>query len=68
MSKPRTTSITKAGRQFYGVGKNTSYELAEQGLIPYVQIGRLKIVPIDAMEKKYEEVCAAASARKPAAA
>lgn len=67
MSKERTMSIPEAGAEFYGSGKNGSYELADQGLIPYLQIGRRKVVPREAMEKRYAEVCAEAASRKTAA-
>ncbi len=49
-----TISVPEAGKRFYGIGKNASYEAAERGDIPYFQVGRLKRVPVVAMERKME--------------
>jgi len=37
-----TMSIPAAGRKYFGLGKFASYQAAEEGLIPYVKVGRLK--------------------------
>jgi hypothetical protein len=37
-----TMSIPDAGRKYFGLGKFAAYRAAEDGLIPYVQVGRLK--------------------------
>jgi hypothetical protein len=47
--------VPEAGRRYYGLSKNPSYEAAANGLIPYIQVGRLKRVPIVAMERKMAE-------------
>ena len=35
-----TTSVPEAGRRYYGLGKNASYEAARRGEIPVVRVGR----------------------------
>jgi hypothetical protein len=47
-------SIPEAGLHFYGLSKNGSYDAAARGEIPYLQIGRLKRVPVVAMERKMQ--------------
>jgi hypothetical protein len=53
---PETMSIPEAGKKYYGLSRNGSYDAAERGDIPYVQVGRLKRVPIRAMERRLENV------------
>jgi hypothetical protein len=38
---PWTMSVPAAGRRYFGLGKYASYQAAEEGLIPYVRVGRL---------------------------
>ena len=52
---PKTISVPEAGRIYFGIGRNASYEAAKRGEIPIVSIGRLKRVPVVAMERKLEE-------------
>jgi hypothetical protein len=52
---PKTLSIPEAGSRYFGLSRNGSYDAAERGEIPYIQIGRLKRVPILLMEKKLAE-------------
>ncbi len=54
-TKPWTISVPEAGRKYYGIGRDASYEAAKRGEIPFIQVGRLKRVPIVAMERKLEE-------------
>ena len=61
---PLTLSIPEAGRRYFGLSKNGSYDAAERGEIPYVEVGRLKRVPIVLMDRKMEE---AAARKKPTA-
>lgn len=50
--RAQTLSIPEAGRIYYGLSKQKSYEAAERGEIPFIQIGpKLKRVPIRAMER-----------------
>ena len=49
-------SIPEAGKRYFGLSRNGSYDAAERGDIPYIPIGRLKRVPIRLMERKLNEV------------
>ena len=51
---PKTMSVPEAGRKYLGIGRNASYEAANRGDIPYIQTGKLKRVPVIAMERKLE--------------
>ncbi len=53
---PKTMSVPEAGREYLGLGRDASYEAAKRGEIPFIQIGRLKRVPIIAMERLLERV------------
>ncbi len=50
----QTLTIPEAGRRYYGLSRNGSYDAADRGDIPFIQVGRLKRVPIRLMEKKLE--------------
>jgi len=56
----KTMSVPEAGRVYYGIGKNLSYDAAHRGEIPTIRIGRLLRVPIAAMERRLEEAGKAA--------
>jgi hypothetical protein len=60
---PKTLSIPEAGATYFGLSKNGSYDAAARGEIPFIEVGRLKRVPIVAMEKLMDEC-----GRKPAQA
>jgi hypothetical protein len=45
-----TISVPEAGKRYYGISKNASYDAAKRGEIPTVQVGRLLRVPVRAME------------------
>jgi hypothetical protein len=47
---PLTLSIPEAGRKYFGLSKNGSYDAADRGEIPTIKIGRLRRVPVRAME------------------
>jgi hypothetical protein len=51
---PLTMSIPEAGKKYYDLSKNASYDAANRGDIPFIQVGRLKRVPIRAMERKLD--------------
>jgi hypothetical protein len=55
MKSSKTLSVPEAGEIYYGLGRNASYEAAKRGEIPVIKIGRLKRVPIVAMERKLEQ-------------
>ena len=54
MTKAKTLSIPEAGKLYYGLSKNGSYAAADRGDIPTIRIGRLRRVPIAAMERMLE--------------
>ena len=54
--KSETLSIPEAGRRYFGLSRNGSYNAAERGDIPFITVGRLKRVPIRLMERKLNEV------------
>ncbi len=49
---PKTISVPEAGRTYYGIGKNASYEAARRGDLPVIRIGRLLRVSVPAMEER----------------
>jgi hypothetical protein len=52
----KTLPVPEAGRLYFGLGRNASYEAARRGDIPTIRIGRLLRVPVVALERKLEEV------------
>jgi hypothetical protein len=54
--QPKTLTVPEAGRVYFDLGRNASYEAARRGDIPTIKIGRLLRVPIVALERKLEEV------------
>ena len=58
--KPKTMSVPAAGRVYYSIGRDSSYEAARRGDIPVIRIGRLLRVPVVAMERMLDRVGEAA--------
>ncbi len=54
--QPKTISVPEAGRIFYGIGRDASYQAAARGDIPVIRIGRLLRVPVVAMQRKLDRV------------
>ena len=52
---PKTLTVPDAGRIYFDLGRNASYEAARRGDIPVIRIGRLLRVPVVALERKLEE-------------
>ena len=50
----KTISVPEAGRIYFGISSNAAYEAAKRGEIPCIQVGRLKRVPVAAMERLLE--------------
>lgn len=48
---PLTISVPEAGKKYFGLCRNASYDAAARGEIPVIQIGRLKRVPVRALER-----------------
>jgi hypothetical protein len=55
MDKPKTVSVPVAGREYFNLSRNASYEAARRGEIPTIKLGRLLRVPIVALERMLEE-------------
>jgi hypothetical protein len=55
MDQPKTLTVPEAGRQYFDLGRNASYEAARRGDIPTIRVGRLLRVPVVQMERKLEE-------------
>jgi hypothetical protein len=52
MTEPaKTMNVPDAGRIYYGLSRNGSYEAAKRGDIPTIKIGRLLRVPVRALEE-----------------
>jgi hypothetical protein len=52
---PLTLSVPEAGRRYYGLSRNGSYDAARRGEIPTIPVGRLLRVPIRAMEARLDQ-------------
>jgi len=51
----KTMSVPEAGKHYYGLSRNGSYDAAKRGDIPTIPVGRLLRVPVAAMERKLEQ-------------
>jgi hypothetical protein len=51
----KTLTVPEAGRVYFDLSRNASYEAARRGDIPTIRIGRLLRVPVVALERKLEE-------------
>jgi hypothetical protein len=54
MDEPKTLTVPEAGRVYFDLGRNASYEAARRGDIPTIRIGRLLRVPVLALERMLE--------------
>jgi hypothetical protein len=54
MDVPKTLSVPEAGRTYFELGRNASYEAARRGEIPTIRIGRRVRVPVVALERMLE--------------
>jgi len=50
-AQPKTLTVPEAGRVYFDLGRNASYEAARRGDIPTIRIGRLLRVPVAALER-----------------
>lgn len=46
----KTLSVPEAGREYFELGRNASYEAARRGEIPVIKVGRKLRVPVAALE------------------
>jgi hypothetical protein len=49
-----TMSVPEAGKKYFGLSRNASYDAAARGEIPTIKIGRLLKVPIVALDRMLE--------------
>lgn len=49
-----TMSVPAAGWKYYKLGRAGSYRAAKRGDIPTINVGRLRRVPVRAMERKLD--------------
>jgi hypothetical protein len=57
---PLTISVPEAGKKYFGLSRNASYDAAARGEIPVIKIGRLLRVPVRALERMLDEAGKAA--------
>jgi helix-turn-helix protein len=48
---PLTLDVPTAGKKYFNLSRNGSYDAAARGEIPTIKIGRLIRVPVRALEK-----------------
>jgi Helix-turn-helix domain len=53
-NSPITISVPEAGKRYFGLSRNGSYDAAARGEIPTIKIGRLLRVPVLALERMIE--------------
>ena len=51
---PKTLSVPAAGKQYFGLAKNASYEAAARGELPVIKIGGRLRVPVCQLERMLE--------------
>jgi hypothetical protein len=51
----KTMSVPKAGKLYYDLGKNASYEAAKRGDIPSIRVGRKIRAVVSALDRKLAE-------------
>jgi hypothetical protein len=52
---PLTISVPEAGKKYFGLSRNASYDAASRGELPVVKIGRLLRVPVRLLERMLDE-------------
>ena len=53
--KPKTLSVPVGGREYFGLGRNASYQAAHKGELPVIRIGGRFRVSVVALEKMLSE-------------
>ncbi len=56
----KTLSVPEAGKLYFDLGRNASYQAVQRGEIPAIRIGRHLRVPIAALERLLDSVSAKA--------
>jgi hypothetical protein len=67
MADPLTISVPEAGRRYFGLSRNASYDAAARGDFPTIKIGRLLRVPVRALEQMLDKPAQRAPAEQVAA-
>jgi hypothetical protein len=49
-----TISVPEAGKRYFGLSRNASYDAAARGDLPVIRIGRLLRCPVRALEAMLE--------------
>ena len=55
IDEPKTLAVPVAGRRYFGLGRNASYDAAKRGELPVIRIGSRLRVPIAALERMLAE-------------
>jgi len=55
MSDSKVIDVPTAGRVYLNVCRDKAYQLAREGVIPTIRIGRKLVVPVAAMERLLEQ-------------
>ena len=55
IGEPMTWSVPEAGYKMFGAGRNKSYDLVREGLIPTIEVGGKLRVSIEAAKRRLEE-------------
>jgi Helix-turn-helix domain len=55
-----TLSVPEAGKRYFGLSRNGSYDAAARGELPIVRIGKLLRVPVRALERMLDNAGKAA--------
>ena len=53
---PKTISVPEAGKRFFDLAKNASYEAAARGEIPVIRIGGRLRVPVCQLERMLQGI------------
>jgi hypothetical protein len=61
--EPKTMSVPAAGKEYFNLSRNASYDAARRGQLPTIKIGKLLRVPVRALEKMLDDPCAARRAK-----
>ncbi len=59
---PKTLSVPEAGKRYFDLAKNASYEAARRGELPIIKIGSRLRVPVAALERMMAEAGAGKAA------
>jgi hypothetical protein len=62
--QPKTISVPAAGKMYFGLGRNGSYEAAKRGELPTIKIGSRLRVPLVALDRMLAEAGSGAQAKR----